>query len=84
MGYEQTGPTVVHEDNKGCFHLSENEMYHQRTKHIDIRYHWIREQIAQGKFKLYLTPGSENVADIMTKPLGPALFEKFRAVLLGM
>jgi hypothetical protein len=52
MGYEQTGPTVVHEDNKGCFHLSENEMYHQRTKHVDIRYHWIREQIAQGKFKL--------------------------------
>lgn len=84
MGYEQIGPTMVHEDNKGCYHLSENEMYHPRTKHIDIRYHWIRDQIQQGKFKLTLTPGSENVADIMTKPLGPTLFEKFRTALLGM
>jgi hypothetical protein len=84
LGYDQSEQTPVGEDNSFCIKLSENEMYHRRSKHIDIKYHWIRAQVAEGKFKLNFVPSIDNVTDITTKPLGPTLFLKHRKTLLGM
>jgi hypothetical protein len=46
------GPTLVDEDNKACIHIAENAVCSKRTKHIDLRFHHIREAIAAGYIKL--------------------------------
>ena len=43
LGYEQKKPTVIYGDNEGAVALTKNDCYHARTKHIDIRYHYVRE-----------------------------------------
>jgi hypothetical protein len=43
LGFEQQEPTIVYEDNTGAIALAENPVHHSRTKHIDIRFHYIRE-----------------------------------------
>ena len=57
----------IHCDNQSAMDLSKNSMYHSRTKHIDIRYHWIREVIDQQLLKLMKIHTKENPADMLTK-----------------
>ncbi|XP_048323873.2 retrovirus-related Pol polyprotein from transposon TNT 1-94 [Ziziphus jujuba] len=57
----------IHCDNQSAMDLSKNSMYHSRTKHIDIRYHWIREVIDQQLLKLIKIHTKENPADMLTK-----------------
>jgi ATP-binding cassette subfamily B (MDR/TAP) protein 1 len=57
----------VHCDSQSALDLSKNSMYHSRTKHIDIRYHWIREVMDQQLLRLVKIHTSENPADMMTK-----------------
>jgi hypothetical protein len=45
LGHPQGSPTVIHEDNQSCIKLSKNPIQHQRTKHIDVQTHFIREKI---------------------------------------
>ena len=78
------GPTVIHQDNQPCIHVSTNPVTHPRTKHIAVKYHYVRECIAAGIIRLVYTPTLDMTADIFTKALGKVLFFKFRAALLGM
>ena len=55
------------EDNVGCISLSKNPVMHKSSKHIEIRYHFVRERVQDGSLKLVYIPSSENVADILTK-----------------
>ena len=55
-------------DNKGAIDLAKNPVHHQRSKHVDIKYHYIRSKILDGSFVLYYVPSKENLADIFTKP----------------
>ena len=48
LGFEQKNPTIVCEDNQGAIALATNPRYHARTKHVDVRYHFIREKITTG------------------------------------
>ena len=57
----------VHCDSQSALDLSKNSMYHSRTKHIDIRYHWIREVMEQQLLKLVKVHTKENPADMLTK-----------------
>lgn len=59
-------------DNAGAISLSKNQCTSQRTKHIDIRYHFIREIQEQGNIKIKHLPTDEMIADIFTKPLAKA------------
>ena len=52
-----------------------------RTKHIDVSYHFARERVATKEIKINYVPSSENLADVMTKPLPRVPFEKFRSNL---
>ena len=70
--------TVMMEDNQGAIDLSKNPKHHGRTKHIDVSYHFTRERIATKEIKLKYVPSTENLADVMTKPLPRVPFEKFR------
>ena len=78
IGIEQTGPTVIHADNQGAIALSENPCKHERTKHFDIRHHFIREKVQAGEVLLRYCPTNEMVADLLTKALPRIKFEKFR------
>jgi hypothetical protein len=61
--------TVVHYDNQSCIKLTENLVFHDRSKHIDMRYHYIRDLVQGKTVKLHYIATSEQVADILTNPL---------------
>ena len=61
--------TVVNEDNQGTITLAKNPVCIQRCKHLDIKYHFIRSTIKQGKMSLVYCPTDEMVVDVMTKPV---------------
>jgi hypothetical protein len=74
-------PTTLHCDNQGAIALSKDNKFHARTKHIDIRYHFIREAVENKKIHMHYVPTDDNVADIFTKPLAKPKFEKFVKML---
>jgi hypothetical protein len=80
---KQEGPTILMEDNQGCINLSKNSKYQARTKHIDRKYHFVREKVELNEVKLVYCNTKAMIADILTKPLPTNLFLKFRN-LLGM
>ena len=61
--------TTIFVDNQGAMKITENPQFHNRTKHIDISYHFIRDTLAAGEIVLQYLPTAGMVADIMTKPL---------------
>ncbi|UYV68325.1 hypothetical protein LAZ67_5003884 [Cordylochernes scorpioides] len=71
MGFGEllNGPTVLKTDNQGAQQLARNPVYHARTKHIDIKWHFIRSICSDGLVEVVHTPTQENVADILTKGL---------------
>ena len=68
--------TTIFVDNQGAMKLAENPQFHNRTKHIDICYHFIRDTLAAGEIVLQYLPTADMVADIMTKPLPRKKHEK--------
>ena len=69
LGETQSNPTTILTDNQGSIALAKNPEHHQRSKHIDIRYHFIRERLADGVIQLEYVPGHQMAADQLTKPL---------------
>ena len=65
-------------DNQGAIFLASNPAQEHRSKHIDIRYHYIRECVEKKKVILHYVPTTEQIADIMTKCLSYDKFKKFR------
>jgi hypothetical protein len=74
----QLRPTVIYCDNQSCIKLSENPFFHDRSKHIEIRYHFIRDYIQRGAVELQFISTDEQVVDILTKALGRGKFVPFR------
>ena len=77
-------PTVIHEDNQPAINIAENRLTSQRTKHIDIKYHFIREAIVDGIIKLQYIPTAEQLADILTKILPAPQTAKLRGATAGL
>jgi len=69
LSLRQEGPTAIHEDNRGCIDMSANPVTFKRSKHIDIRYHYIRERVMSNDVKLTYIPTQDQLADLLTKPL---------------
>ncbi|KAJ2911587.1 hypothetical protein MD484_g8827, partial [Candolleomyces efflorescens] len=74
-------PTVLYCDNQGAIKLSTNPVFHARTKHIDIHFHFIRQVIGSRDLQLVYCPTDVMVADIMTKSLARVKFTKFRKMM---
>ena len=60
-------PTVIYCDNQSCIELSVNKIFHDRSKHIDIRYHHIRDCVQRKIMLLQYIPTEDQDADILTK-----------------
>lgn len=73
------GPTKIFCDNIGSINLSKNPIFHSRTKHFDVHFHFTREKIQEGL--IIHTPDHHQPADILTKPLGRLKFEKCCEIL---
>ncbi|KAJ3006097.1 hypothetical protein NUW54_g4064 [Trametes sanguinea] len=80
IGY-QPGPIPIAGDNQGLLFMGSNPVTESRSKHIDIRYHAIREYIENKQIEVYFVDGSNNPADLFTKNLGHVMFTKFRGEL---
>jgi len=59
----------IRSDNMGCIAIAKDPVAHSRTKHIDVRYHYVRELISHGKTTVDYIPSGDNLADLLTKPL---------------
>ena len=73
--------TCIHCDNQICVKLSENTVFHDKSKHIEINYHYVRDMVKRGVVKLQYVATDEQIADVLTKPLARVKFEYFREKL---
>ena len=78
---KQDEATIMFCDNKSTIAMTKNPVFHGRTKHIEIRHHFIRELVAKKEIKLEYRSTEEQVADIFTKALSREKFFKFRKML---
>jgi len=77
LGFEVVGPMILHMDSKSAMALAKNPTHHKRSKHIDIKYHWLREHIYEnGTVDLEHCATGDMVADVMTKALDGPLHNK--------
>jgi hypothetical protein len=83
LGFPQTSPTLLFEDNMSTILMVQNGNDKGKTKHMDVRYHYIKELVDHGKIILQHLPTTDMISDIFTKPLvsGPYLY--LRKKLLG-
>ena len=75
------GPLQIWCDNKSSIEMTKNPVYHDRTKHVEIDRHYIKEKVEAGIMALTHVHSSEQIDDMMTKPLAQPLFERFRSKL---
>ena len=73
-----TQPPVLWCDNIGATYLSTNPVFHARTKHIEVDYHFVRERVAQKLLQIKFVSSKDQLADIFTKPLPLPSFEGCR------
>ena len=79
--YKLSEPTTIYEDNQSTICMAKNNQSHGRSKHIDIKYHFVREQVEQQSIKLIYCKSEEMTADILTKGLLNYQFKKLRSKL---
>ena len=69
---------MIYEDNQSAIAIAKNPQFHGRAKHINIKYHFIRECVNNNNIELKYCETSEMIADMLTKRLGRVKFEKLR------
>ena len=81
LKFVQGKPTIIFEDNQGAVALSKNPRYHARTKHVNIKHHFIRDKFESGEIILTYCSTNDMIADMLTKALPRTMFETFRTFL---
>ncbi|XP_040258780.1 secreted RxLR effector protein 161-like [Aegilops tauschii subsp. strangulata] len=76
---EEHGAVTIFVDNKSAIQLCKNPVFHDRSKHIDVRFHFIRNCIEEEKIKVEHIPTGDQLADMFTKSLGRTRFQELRA-----
>lgn len=82
IGFNQSIPTVLSEDNQSCIALTKNPGNHKRTKHIDVKYHFLRNLTNNGVISVIYISTEIMIADILTKHLGRLKTDRFRDQLV--
>jgi hypothetical protein len=70
--------TMILCDNQSCIKMTENHVLHDKSKHIEIQYHYIHDMVQRGAIKLQYVSTNEQVVDVLTKPLSRVKFEHFQ------
>jgi hypothetical protein len=70
--------TIILCDNQSCIKMTKNLVFHDKSKHTEIRYHYIRDMVQREAIKLQYVSTDEQVANVLTKPLSRVKFEHFR------
>ena len=73
--------TLVYCDNISAVYLCTNSVQHQRTKHVEIDLHFVRERVALGQVRVLHVPTTSQYADVFTKGLPTSVFQEFRSSL---
>ncbi len=76
-------PTEVKEDNQGCIAIALNPVHHSRTKHIDVKFHYVRQCLQRRYISVSYCPTEFMIADLLTKPLQGQKFIALRASIMG-
>ena len=84
MHAKQMKPTPVLEDNQGCIGIANSTSSHSKAKHIDRRWHFVRDAVRDGIIEFVYCPTDKQPSDIMTKSLGGVKFAKFRDHIMGI
>uniref|UniRef100_A0A2N9HQG6 Integrase catalytic domain-containing protein n=1 Tax=Fagus sylvatica TaxID=28930 RepID=A0A2N9HQG6_FAGSY len=74
MGVTHSSPTVIHCDNRSAIQIAHNDVFHERTKHIEIDCHLVRHHLSAGILHLLPVSSSDQTADIFTKTFPPGRF----------
>jgi len=82
LGIQVQKPVIVHVDNIGAIFMSENVTATARTRHVDARYHFVREFIEEGNIKIVFVKSLDNHADVFTKNVNREIYEKHKQVFL--
>ncbi|KZV47100.1 retrovirus-related Pol polyprotein from transposon TNT 1-94, partial [Dorcoceras hygrometricum] len=81
LKFKTHGPTVIYCDNNSAIKLSKNPVLHGRSKHIDVKYHFLRDLTRNGTLDLIYCRSEDQVADMFTKSLKLPAFQKLRDCL---
>ncbi|XP_035845876.1 uncharacterized mitochondrial protein AtMg00810-like [Helianthus annuus] len=81
LRHPPTKATLIYCDNVSAVYRSDNPVQHQRTKHIELDIHFVREQVQRGLVRVHHVSSRHQIADIFTKGLPRNLFEDFRSSL---
>ena len=73
--------TTIYTDSQSALAVARNPVFHARTKHIEVHYHYVRERLSAGEISLAYVPTQDNLADLFTKALPREKFEAFRKAL---
>ena len=71
-------PPILWCDNLGATYLSANPIFHARTKHVEVDFHFVREKVAQGRLCVQFISTYDQIADVFTKPLSTDRFVTLR------
>jgi hypothetical protein len=71
-------PTLIYCNNQSCVKLSKNHVFHDKSKHIEIKYHYIRDMMQRGAMELQYISTNEQIVDILTKPMSRVKYEYFK------
>ena len=78
---QQLEPTTIYEDTQSTICMAKNHQFHGRSKHISIKYHFVRDQVSKGAVTLRYCPTKDMIADILTKGLSREQFVKLRKII---
>jgi len=74
----QEEPTPLYVDNQSTIRLIEDPTFHQRTKHIHVKYHFVRQEVRKENICVSYVASQEQLADVMTKAVTPDIFKRLR------
>jgi hypothetical protein len=83
LKFEVAQPMTIWADSYAAISIATIERINGKTKHIDIRFHFVRELIKRGDITIRQIPSNQNLSDIFTKNVGPIILKKFIHDLLG-
>ena len=74
LGFDHPSPMLMHYGNRTVIYIASNLIFHERTKHIEVNYHFVRNAMMNKTIRILFTPLSKQLADILTESLSFGVF----------